>query len=50
VGWATQATPQGDAVMVMGNGKRALTTVAYSIYLSGRWAPDCHVLRIYWLP
>lgn len=50
VGWATQAAPQDDAAMVVGNGKRALTAVAYSIYLSGRWAPDCQVLRIYWLP
>jgi hypothetical protein len=50
VGWATQAPPQDDAAMVIGNGKRELTAVAYSIYLSGRWAPDCQVLRIYWLP
>ncbi len=50
VGWATQVPPQDDAAMVIGNGKRELTAVAYSIYLSGRWAPDCQVLRIYWLP
>lgn len=50
VGWATQAAPQGDAVMVMRNGSRELTALAYSIYLYGRWAPDCQVQRIYWLP
>jgi hypothetical protein len=50
VGWATQATPQGDAPVVIGNGTTELTAVANTIYLSGRWAPDCHVLRVYWLP
>ncbi len=50
VGWATQATPQGNAGMVIGNGKAELTVTAYSIYLSGRWAPDCRVARVYWLP
>jgi hypothetical protein len=50
VGWATQATPQDDATMVIGNGKTELTTVAGNIYLHGRWAPDCQVLRVYWLP
>ena len=50
VGWATQATPQGDAPMVIGNGTAELTAVANTIYLSGRWAPDCRVLRVYWLP
>jgi hypothetical protein len=50
VGWATQATPQGDAPMVIGNGPAELTAVATTIYLSGRWAPDCQVLRVYWLP
>lgn len=50
VGWATQATPQGDAPMVIGNGKTELAAVTNTIDLSGRWAPDCHVLRVYWLP
>lgn len=50
VGWATQATPPGDAPMVIGNGKTELAAVASTIYLSGRWAPDCQVLRVYWLP
>ena len=50
VGWATQATPQGNAGMVIGNGETELTATAYSIYLSGRWAPDCRVVRVYWLP
>jgi hypothetical protein len=50
VGWATQAAPHREATMVMGNGKTELTAVAYNIYLSGRWAPDCQVLRLYWLP
>ena len=50
VGWATQATPQGDAPMLIGNGKTELAAVASTIYLSGRWAPDCQVLRVYWLP
>ncbi len=50
VGWATQATPQGDTPMVIGNGTTDLTAVASTIYLSGRWAPDCQVLRVYWLP
>jgi hypothetical protein len=50
VGWATQATPPGEATMVIGNGKTELTVVAYNLYLAGRWAPDCQVLRVYWLP
>jgi len=50
VGWATQATPQGPAPMVTGNGKTELTAVANTIYLSGRWAPHCQVQRVYWLP
>jgi hypothetical protein len=50
VGSATQATPQGKAGMVIGNGKADLTATAYRIYLFGRWAPDCQVVRIYWLP
>ena len=50
VGWALQATPQGNAAIVTGNGKVGLTAVADGIYLSGRWAPDCRVVRVYWLP
>jgi hypothetical protein len=50
VGWATQATPQRSAAMVIGNGKVKLTAVAYSIYLAGQWGPDCRVVRVYWLP
>lgn len=50
VGWASQAKPQADATMVIGNGTTELTAVSYSVYLSGRWAPDCQVLRVYWLP
>jgi hypothetical protein len=50
VGWAAQVTPQGSAAMVIGNGKAELTATEYSIYLSGRWAPDCRVVRVYWLP
>jgi hypothetical protein len=50
VGWAIQATPQGSAALVTGNGKVGLTAVADRIYLSGRWAPDCRVVRVYWLP
>ena len=50
VGWAAQAIPQADATTVMGNGTTELTAVAYNIYLSGRWAPACQVLRVYWLP
>lgn len=50
VGWATQATPQGNAGMVIGNGEAELTATAYSIYLYGRWAPHCRVVRVYWLP
>jgi len=50
VGWASQAKPPADATTVMGNGMTELTAVAYNIYLSGRWAPDCRVLRVYWLP
>jgi hypothetical protein len=50
VGWAIQATPRGNAAVVIGNGKVVLTAVADGIYLSGRWAPDCRVVRVYWLP
>jgi len=50
VGWAIQATPRGNAAIVIGNGKVGLTAVADGIYLSGRWAPDCRVVRVYWLP
>lgn len=50
VGWASQAKPPADATTVIGNGTTELTAVAYNIYLSGRWAPDCRVLRVYWLP
>jgi hypothetical protein len=50
VGWAIQATPRGNAALVIGNGKVGLTAVADGIYLSGRWAPDCRVVRVYWLP
>lgn len=50
VGWATQATPQGNAPLVIGNGKTELTAATSTIYLSGQWAPDCQVLRVYWLP
>lgn len=50
VGWATQATPQGDAPLVISNGNTELTAVADSVYLYGRWAPHCQVLRVYWLP
>ena len=50
VGWAIEATPQGNAAIVAGNGKVVLTAVADDIYLSGRWAPDCRVMRVYWLP
>lgn len=50
VGWASQATPQDDAPMILGNGTAELTAVANTIYLSGRWAPHCQVLRVYWLP
>jgi len=50
VGWAIQATPPGNAAIVIGNGKVGLTAVADGIYLSGRWAPDCRVVRVYWLP
>ena len=50
VGWAIQATPQGSAALVTGNGNVGLTAVADGIYLSGRWAPDCRVVRVYWLP
>jgi hypothetical protein len=50
VGWAIQATPRGNAAIVTGNGKVVLTVVADGIYLSGRWAPDCRVVRVYWLP
>jgi len=50
VGWAIEATPRGNAAIVAGNGKVVLTAVEDDIYLSGRWAPDCRVVRIYWLP
>ena len=50
VGWATQAIPRGNAAMVIGNGTVELTATAGGIYLSGQWAPDCRVERIYWLP
>lgn len=50
VGWATGAIPQGNAAMVTGNGTAELTAIAFSIYLSGRWVPHCHVERVYWLP
>jgi len=50
VGWAIQATPRGNAAIVIGNGKVGLTAVADGIYLSGRWAPHCRVVRVYWLP
>lgn len=50
VGWAIQAIPRGNAAIVAGNGKVVLTAVADDIYLSGRWAPDCRVVRVYWLP
>ncbi len=50
VGWAAQATPRGNAGMVIGNGKAELAATEYSVYLSGRWAPDCRVMRVYWLP
>ena len=50
VGWAIQATPRGKVAIVAGNGKVVLTAVADDIYLSGRWAPDCRVVRVYWLP
>jgi hypothetical protein len=50
VGWAAQAPPQGDAPLVISNGTTELTAVADNIYLYGRWAPRCQVLRVYWLP
>jgi hypothetical protein len=50
VGWAIQATPRENAALVAGNGKVVMTAVADGIYLSGRWAPDCRVVRVYWLP
>ena len=50
VGWAIQATPRGNAAIVTGNGKVILTALTNGIYLSGRWAPDCRVMRVYWLP
>ena len=50
VGWAAQAAPQGSRGVVIGNGKAELTASEYRIYLSGRWAPDCRVVRVYWLP
>jgi hypothetical protein len=50
VGWATQATPHGDAPLVISNGNTELTAIADNVYLYGRWAPHCQVLRVYWLP
>jgi hypothetical protein len=50
VGWGSEAIPQGKAAMVIGNGKTELTAIAYSIYLTGQWAPRCRVQRVYWLP
>jgi len=50
VGWAAQAAPQGGAGLVTGNGEAELTVTEYRIYMSGRWAPDCRVVRVYWLP
>ena len=50
VGWAIQATPAGNAALVTGNGTAGLTAVADGIYLSGRWAPHCRVVRVYWRP
>lgn len=50
VGWAIQATPPGNSALVIGNGRAVLTVTAYRLYLSGRWAPACRVLRVYWLP
>ena len=50
VGWATQAIPRGNAAMVTGNGTVELTAIADSVYLSGQWAPECRVERVYWLP
>jgi hypothetical protein len=50
VGWATQATPPGDAPLLISNGDTELTAIAGNIYLYGRWAPHCQVLRVYWLP
>jgi hypothetical protein len=50
VGWATQATPPGDAPLLISNGDTELTAIAGNIYLYGRWAPRCQVLRVYWLP
>jgi acetyl-CoA acetyltransferase len=50
VGWAAQAIPGGNAAMVLGNGTAELTAIAGGIYLSGHWAPDCRVQRVYWLP
>ena len=50
VGWATQAPPQGDAPVVTSNGNTELTAITDNIYLYGRWAPRCQVLRVYWLP
>ena len=50
VGWAIQATPAGNAALVTGNGTVGLTAVADGIYLSGRWAPHCRVVRVYWRP
>lgn len=49
-GWAIQATPPGPAGQVLGNGKSLVTATTYRIYLSGRWTPDCRVMRVYWVP
>jgi hypothetical protein len=50
VGWAAQAAPPGDAPLLISNGDTELTAVADNVYLYGRWAPYCQVLRVYWLP
>src|SRR5215472_844216 len=46
VGWATQAPPHGGAPLVISNGNTDLTAIAGNIYLYGRWAPHCQVLRV----
>lgn len=50
VGWAFQATPAGDTGLVLGNGNALLNASTYRLDLSGRWTPDCRVMRVYWLP
>lgn len=47
MGWATQAPGTG---LVIGSGKALVTAIAYSLYLSGYWTPDCRVARVGWLP